>query len=86
MTEGVKNCPFCGIPPNTFYTFRGTVVGYPALVANIQCPACKIQMSQNVPYKADKDSAERDYGQTPFEYAGIAAGELAEKWNKRINE
>ena len=27
-----------------------------------------------------------DYGQTPFEYAGIAAGELAEKWNKRINE
>ena len=72
--------------PNTFYTFKGTVNGYPALVANTQCPDCGIKMSMDVPYRPDKDSANRDYGQTPFEYAGITAGELARKWNKRTEE
>ena len=85
-TEGVKRCPFCGVIPLTYYTFKGAVNGYPVLAANIKCPVCKIIMSMDVPYKEDKDTANDDYGQTPFEYAGITAGELARKWNKRTQE
>lgn len=83
-TPGVKTCPFCGVIAKTFYTYSGTIRGYPRLVANIKCPACGIQMSMDVP--CCMDEKQDDYGQTPFEYAGIAAGELAEKWNKRANE
>ena len=86
MTEGILKCPFCGVYPNTFYTFSGTIHGYPVLVANIQYPVCGIKMSKKVPYKTVEYSKDKDYGQTPFEYAGLAARELADKWNKRMNE